>query len=343
MAIEVSIEGGTVFEVSAVEDSLLGGALRAGIGWPYECGVGGCGSCRFDLLSGDVETLWAEAPGLSERDRRRGKRLACQSRPRGVLSVRVRTSGDYVPPVAPVRRTVRLRTRRMLTPDMAELTFQSATPADFLPGQYTLFRAPAFPGARAYSMSNLANAGGVFQFIIRRTPGGTGSGFLCDGLTPGGEMLMDGPFGNAYWRQESVRPMVCVAGGSGVAPMLSIARAARLADAPRRVHFFDGARTEADLCAGSFLADLAGEGFSYTPVLSAPGTGRPGTDRSRTDLPWTGAIGFVHETVRRVLSPPAAQYDYYFAGPPAMIDAMQNLLVIEQGVPHSQIHFDRFA
>ncbi|ATE59618.1 2Fe-2S iron-sulfur cluster-binding protein [Thauera sinica] len=329
----ITIEGGAAFAVSTEEDSLLRGALRAGIGMPHECSVGGCGACRFDLVSGDMETLWAEAPGLSERDRKRGKRLACQSRPRGDCTIRIRCADEYTPAVAPRRGLARLEGRRQLTPDMSEFSLRTAWPAAFLPGQYALLYPPGTEGARAYSMSNLPNADGLWQFVIRRVSGGRGSNALFDRLGVGDEVAIDSPYGNACLRDTPAREIVRIAGGSGLAPMLSIARAALARPDAPPVRFFDGARTAADLCGESLLGDCPPpHRLSYTPVLSMPDAS-PG---------WRGAVGFVHEEVKRALPQPLDRYEFYFAGPPPMIDAVQTMLMHKHGVPFQQIHFDRF-
>ena len=337
MSYKISIEGGESFAVSSEEDTLLRGALRAGIGLPHECSVGGCGACRFELTAGEMETLWPDAPGLSDRDRKRGKRLACQSRPLGDCSIKARCAEEYRPVVATRRQTVRLVERRLVARDMLELTFQAPVAAEFRPGQYALLYPPGAEGARAYSMSNLANEAGLWQFIVRRVPGGRGSNALFDRVHIGDELVLDGPYGHAYLRDDNEREVVCIAGGSGLAPMLSIARQvlgqadALGRPAPRRVRFFDGARTIADLCGEALLADMPQALLSYLPVLSEPSDS------------WSGAVGFVHQAVAKTLPQPFAQYDFYFAGPPPMIEAIQTLLMIEHKVPFQQIHFDRFV
>ncbi len=330
----ILIEGGESFVVSAEEDTLLRGALRAGVGVPHECSVGGCGACRFDLLEGEMETLWPEAPGLSERDRKRGKRLACQSRPVGDCTIRMRCGEEYRPAVAPQRFSARLKGKRQLTRDMTEFTFRVGTPANFLPGQYALLYPPRTTGARAYSMANLANEEGLWQFVIRRVPGGQGSNALFDRVRVGDVLTLDGPYGHAYLREDSEREIVCIAGGSGLAPMLSVARGALGDGRPRRVHFFDGVRTAADLCAEALLGDLAAdaERFAYVPVVSEPALS-PG---------WTGVTGYVHTALEGALDQPLDRYEFYFAGPPPMIEAVQTLLMMQHRVPYQQIHFDRF-
>jgi toluene monooxygenase electron transfer component len=335
MTPRITIDGGEAFGFAADEDTILRAALRAGLGFPHECSVGGCGACRFDLVEGEVETLWEEAPGLSERDRRRGKRLACQTRALGDCTVKVRLSDDYRPAVPTARLPGVLKSRCWVTPDMAEITLETAAEARFLPGQYALLHAPGITGARAYSMSNLANADGIWRFIIRRVPGGQGSNILTEAVPVGGEVMLDGPYGHAYLRSDVEREIVCIAGGSGVGPMLSIARGALEQGLGPTVHFFEGARTHPDLCGGKVLAALSQQAtlrLRYTPVLSAA-----------TQDHWSGARGFVHELVQPSLDQPLDQYEYYFAGPPPMIDAVQTLLAVQNQVPHSQIHFDRFV
>ena len=330
MAYRVQIEGGEGFAFPPEEDTLLRAALRAGVGMPHECSVGGCGACRYDLLSGEMERLWPEAPGLSERERKRGRFLACQSRPLTDCAIKLRCADEYRPVVPPRRREAKLEARRMLTADMAEFTLRVPGAAAFLPGQYALLYPPGATGARAYSMSNLPNEDELWQFIIRRVPGGRGSNALFDTLDLGATLTFDGPYGHAYLREEAPREIVCVAGGSGLAPMLGIARAALGAPAPKPVHFFDGARTAGDLCGGALLAPLTGPHLNYLPVLSTP------------DAAWQGATGFVHEAVAHTLPAPLMQYEFYFAGPPPMIEALQTLLMVQHQVPYSQIHFDRF-
>ncbi len=330
MTHRIQIEGGDGFVVSADEDSLLRGALRAGVGFPYDCGVGGCGSCRFELVSGEMETLWADAPGLSERERKRGRRLACQSRPCGDCVIKLRTAEENKPFFATRRVHATLSLRREIAPGMAEFVFRSGEPAAFRPGQYAIFHPPGAEGPRAYSMSNLPNAEGEWRFVIRRTPGGVGSNAMFDALSIGDALTLDAPYGHAYWRDDNDRDLVCVAGGSGVAPIVSIALAALKRG--RRIQVFEGARTSADLCVPHLMAPRELAELTYTPVLSS----EPEASG------WTGARGFVHAAVENGLQAPVENHEYYFAGPPPMIEAMQDLLVMRWRAPMAQIHSDKF-
>lgn len=332
MSHRITLEGGDGFEVSAGEDSLLRGALRAGVGFPYDCSVGGCGTCRFDLVSGEMESLWDGAPGLSERDRRRGKRLACQSRPRSDCTIKVRIGEECRPPVAPRRRKALLAERRAVTASMAEFVLRTEEPAHFIAGQYAVFHPPGAEGARAYSMSNLPNEEGEWRFVIRRVPGGRGSNAMFDAVAIGDTLELDGPYGHAHFRAEVPRDVVCIAGGSGIGPVVSVARAAVEAMPGRRLLVFEGARTREDLCFPALMGAAQGGVAAYTPVLSA----------EADDSGWDGVRGFVHEEVERAVGHRAAECEFYFAGPPPMTEALQRLLIVNWSVPLARIHFDRF-
>lgn len=341
---KVQIENGPAFEVAAGEDSLLRGALRAGFDFPYECSVGGCGACRFDLLDGPMATLWEQAPGLSERDRRRGKRLACQSQPLGDCTIRVRPAGSE-PSGLPAAQRLRatLLTCRAVTPDLSEFTFRLAADQVFRAGQYALLYPPGVEGARAYSFSDAPGEpadAGIWRFMIRRVPGGRGSNALFDRVAPGDGIELDGPYGHAWLRPadpDRPRDVVCIAGGSGLGPMLSVARGVLAEAGSRRVYFFLGLRTQAELSAAAEVESLGGgDRLQLTTVLSNPTEG----------VAWSGATGFVHTQVEAALTElgrPFDAYDHYFAGPPPMVEAVQELLMLRQRVPFGQIHFDRFV
>jgi len=334
----IHIDGSVIGFEQDASDTVLRAALRAGIGFPYECNSGGCGSCRFDVVSGSVDVLWPEAPGLSERDRRKGRQLACQCRATGDLAIRVRTGPEYQPRTPPGRRRALLVACTDLTHDIREFRFSTDAPAEFTPGQYASLLIEGVGAPRGYSMSNLPNVQGQWDFQIRRVPGGRATELLFDALAIGDAIELDGPFGLAGLREDSPRDIVCVAGGSGLAPMVSIARGAAAAGmlVTRRLHFFYGARTPRDICGEPDLQPLQGFGSSliYHPVVS---------DKASADAAgWAGERGFVHEALSRVLGDSLASHEFYFAGPPPMTQAIQELLMGVHRVPFGHIHFDRF-
>ena len=131
-------QSGESFEC-AQDDTLLRAGLRAGQGMAYECNVGSCGSCKFDLIEGEVETLWEEAPGLNPRDRKRGRRLGCQSIPKSDCVIKTMINEYYAPRDLPRRFDAVLTQIRDLTHDIREFRFTDGGGASFRPGQYALF------------------------------------------------------------------------------------------------------------------------------------------------------------------------------------------------------------
>ncbi len=330
MTHRIQLESGESFAFASDEDTLLRAALRAGLGFPNDCGVGGCGNCRFELISGAMETLWAEAPGLSERERKRGRRLACQSKPASDCVVKVRLADEYRPEIPARRLAARLDAMREIAPGMGEFVFRTEAPARFLAGQFAVLHPPGVEGARAYSMSNLPNEDGVWRFVVRRTPGGKGSNAMFDSLRVGDALTIDAPYGRAFWRNDNARDVVCVAGGSGIGPITSIVQAALRDGGPRRIHVFEGARTAADLCFRKLVPEEAAQ-LSYAPSLSAEVEGGA----------WAGARGFIHAHVEAHAFP-VETTEFYFAGPPPMVEAMNDLLVLRWRAPFGQIHTDKF-
>ena len=233
--------------------------------------------------------------------------------------------------------TARLVSSRAITHDIREFGFRTDAPARFRAGQYALLTlAPGVP-YRAYSMSNIDNAGGVWQFMVRRTPTGVVSKALFE-LPEGSEVELDGPYGLAYLREDSPRDIVCIAGGSGIAPMISILDAAAEHEQARHLGawLFYGGRGPADVpaIADVLKAHHLERGLEWHPVVSVPALAE-GTD-------WNGEFGFVHELLPKKLPRPLPEYEFYFAGPPVMIEATIRLLVAENKVPQAQLHFDRF-
>jgi toluene monooxygenase electron transfer component len=332
----IRLAGGDLEFACSPDDTLLRAAQRAGLGFPYECNVGSCGNCKFELLEGEVVDAWPQAPGLSDKDRQRQRHLGCQSQPQGDCVVKLRTMGRYVPPHRPQRAPAVLRSVRALTHDIREFRFTMDTPLVFEPGQYALAWLPGVTGPRAYSMSNIAerlDGPGTCEFQVRQLPGGAGSAALF-ALQPGARIEIDGPYGMAWLRRDAPRDILCLAGGSGLAPMVSIARGAmseaRLAD--RQLHFIYGGRTAADICGLDLLQVLPGYGtrLHYSAFVSN------GADDSSAY-----PVGFVHEAAQQLHGERLRDLEIYFAGPPAMANAVQAML-LAAGVPPEQQHFDQF-
>jgi toluene monooxygenase electron transfer component len=219
-----------------------------------------------------------------------------------------------------------------LTRDMREFRFLTRAAAQFLPGQYALLSLGE--GApRAYSMSNIANDMGEWHFIVRRVPGGAVSSLLF-GLAVGAQVALDGPYGKAFLRPEIERSVVCIAGGSGLSPMIGIARGLDQISLPpeRTVDFFYGGRSAEDIFGEALLRDLPrlGHQVRFHPIVA------------NDSGSWLGRVGMVHELVADLPAEAFTQTEFYLAGPPPMAEAVVFLLTRERAVPADRVHYDRF-
>lgn len=329
-------DGGPQFPCGA-DDTILRAALRAGVGLPYECNAGGCGSCKLELVAGEVASNWPGAPALGERDLARKRVLGCQSRPLSDCTVKARVGAQYAEASTPRRMRATLTASRALTHDLREFRFALPAPVDFRPGQYALLYLPGVDGPRAYSMSSLAQGQPSWDFLIKRSAAGAATGALFEQLREGDEITIDGPYGLAYLRTDGARDIVCIAGGSGLAPVISIARAVAADPALQHLtlQLFYGGRGARDICGEEMLRALPGFGerFFFHPIISSPA---PEDQDS-----WRGSVGFVHELALETIGMRLAEHEIYFAGPPPMAQAVQRML-FEQKVPGGQVHFDAF-
>ncbi|MFT7106134.1 MAG: toluene monooxygenase electron transfer component [Yoonia sp.] len=311
------------------DETILRAALRAGIGMPYSCNTGSCGNCRFQLLDGTVTHLRDDAPAWSERELKRGRWLGCQAVPDGPCSVKFRTIDQYIPDNRPVSFDGELIGIEKITHDIAEFTFQADDLPGFHPGQYALLYVPGVTGGRAYSMSNLGEDG-TWRLMIKQMPGGAATGALF-AAELGAKITIDGPYGTAFLRKDSTRDIVLLAGGSGLSPMVSIAKgaaAAGMLDA-RKLHVFYGGRESGDLCDVSVLGAQASQKARFVAALSD------------SDTNWTGPKGYLHDVVADDMGAGLKDCEIYFAGPAVMSAAVQKM-AHDAGVPQDQLHFDEF-
>jgi toluene monooxygenase electron transfer component len=336
--------GSSDFECEPGEKILHAG-LRGGVGLPYECATGTCGTCRARLVSGRAQSQWPGAPG--ERYLKgETEFLTCQ----GVayedcaLEVGVLRSPEGSGPL-PLALGGVLRTPRHLTHDVMAFGVDLDRPIDFDAGQFALISVPGIAGARAYSMVNFAPAARRFSFVVKKKPGGAVSEWLFGGEVEGARLDLFAPLGHAVFRPEVRKHILCIAGGSGIAGMMSILQRASQADhfAGWDGHVFFGVRSERDRF---FLGELETLRARYPTRLTVT------VALSDEDVPAAlpashpGLVftrGLVHEVAGERMRGRFADVHAYVAGPPPMVDASLRLLLREARLSPADIRYDKFS
>lgn len=318
-------------------ETVLGALLAHGIGFAYSCQAGNCGTCKCELVSGDILEMEYSEHALSADERSRGIVLACRSQMWSDVVVRRLDSEDFV--VHP-SRVMRCRVAEIanLTHDILGLRLEivAGGPFTFSAGQYAQLELPMAPGiSRDYSMANRPDQP-LLEFHVRVMPGGSVSHRIATALKVGDAIKVSGPMGTSYLRAQHPGPMLCIAGGSGLAPVKSIAETALASGFVQPVHLYFGVRSDRDVY---FERELAGlqerhDNFRVHLVLSEPGA----RSSSGTLLP--RRYGLVTDAVAADFAG-LAGFKAYFAGPPPMVDAATALMKA-RGVGLRDIHADAF-
>lgn len=318
------------------EQSILQAALDAGLPFPHSCKVGTCMTCRSRLLSGTVKPIRDFSYVLSGEELQAGYILACQAKvkPGESCVLEIDVEAD-----APRHRQLTMATtligKKYLAHDIIELRLRASHFLPYTAGQYAELKAPGFDRGRAYSFASKLGAGGSqeLRFFVRKVPGGDFTTWLFETAQVGDSVELNGPLGN-FWLRRGISPLVCIAGGSGLAPIISMLQAAVETDVDRDLTLLFGARTQRDLYALDeikSLADAWRAKFTFIPVLSDEPEGSD----------WGGPRGLVTQALNPAQIPELGARHAYLCGPPPMIDAA--ILVLNQaGVHHGRIHYDKF-
>ncbi|MBK5124024.1 2Fe-2S iron-sulfur cluster binding domain-containing protein [Burkholderia sp. R-69980] len=318
------------------EETLLSALLRQQVAVSHLCQVGECGSCRCKLIAGRVKLKRDVSARLSDEDLRRGHILACQAVALGDVEIHVPGIGNGLPEQASAPAIeARIESMQRLAHNVIELTLRPDTPIHFYAGQFAtmhcLDERELAGVSRCYSFADApVEAAALIRFHIRHVPGGRFTDWLFAADRIGASLAISGVAGSFGYRA-SGRPVVCIAGGTGLAPILSILRSLAMAATMPDVTLMLAARTAEDLYGIADLEQLmprwAGR-FSLLPVLSLE------PEHSH----WGGLRGFCTDHFDRL--GPLADNDFYVCGPPGMIDAVANRL--RNQVPEAQLHVDRF-
>jgi Na+-transporting NADH:ubiquinone oxidoreductase subunit F len=372
-AMVVTVNGSETI-TAARGDKLLGVLHGASIGIPAACGGSGtCGLCRVVVTGeGAGEPIATEKAMLSAAERKANIRLACQTTLRGPCAVQVpaaflgATGFDCTVvsnrQLAPLIRELVLDlpadqpfdfraggflqlTAPPYTLDFRQIDIDPAFRAIWQQADWPSLRSVSTSAVtRAYSIANRPADKGRAVFNIRLAvppagaehslPPGVVSSWLF-ALKAGNKVTASGPFGD-FHVQPTAREMVFIGGGVGMAPLRAMIHEQIGINTPRKMRFFYGARTAADLFYVDEFTAIAQQnpGFTFTPALSDPAPG----DR------WQGETGFIHDTVRAALQnhPAPEDCEYYLCGPPVMISAVLHMLA-KLGVEPQSIFNDDFG
>jgi len=319
---------GKQFTVPAGQN-VLEAALAQGLVLPYSCRIGSCGTCKARLIEGRVDYGRYEPSAMTSEEREQGYVLLCQAQPQTDLVVDARevVEAEAIEIKLLPARVIKLES---LCHDVMGLTLKlpSNQSFNYLPGQYVdvLLRDGR---RRSFSMANLPGSGEI-QFHVRRVPGGFFTNHIFTKMKERDLLRLQGPLGTFFLRDESSRPMIFMAGGTGFAPIKAIIEHTLDNNVTRPLYLYWGVRGQRDLYLNELAKRWAQDHahITFIPVLSEP------------DPQWQGTNGWVHEAVLAD-HPDLSGFDVYTSGPPPMIEAARTAFR-KAGLPADNLFFDSF-
>jgi CDP-4-dehydro-6-deoxyglucose reductase len=323
---------GQQFEVEDGE-AVLAAALRQGFILPYGCKNGACGSCKGKIRSGTVDYGVYQRKALTDEEKALGKALFCQAKPLGDLVIEARTIGaakDIQVKTLPCR----VQTMQRVTDDVILLGLK--LPANerlqFLAGQYLEFLLKD-GSRRSFSMGNAPHDDALLQLHVRHVPGGQFTDHVFGKMKERDILRFEGPQGTFFLREDSGKPIVFVASGTGFAPIKSIIEHAIHKGIARPMTLYWGGRRPRDLYLHALAEGWAAQGrLKYVPVIS---------DALPEDA-WTGRTGFVHRAVMQDF-PDLSGHQVYACGVPVMVDAARRDFTTLCKLPEEEFYADSFT
>jgi CDP-4-dehydro-6-deoxyglucose reductase len=318
-----------------VEDgeAVLAAALRQGFVLPYGCKNGACGSCKARILSGAVDYGVYQQKALTDEEKAQGKALLCQAKPLGDLVIEARTIGAAKD--IPVK-TLPCRVQKLerVTEDVMLLGLK--LPANerlqFLAGQYLEFLLKDGT-RRSFSMGNAPHDDELIQLHVRHVPGGQFTDHVFGRMKERDILRFEGPHGTFFLREDSAKPIVLVASGTGFAPIKSIIEHALKNEISRPMALYWGGRRPKDLYMHALAEGWAAQGkLTYVPVIS---DGLP-------EDAWSGRTGFVHRAVMEDF-PDLSQHQVYACGVPIMVDSARRDFTTVCKLPEDEFYADSFT
>ena len=311
---------GDRIEVTA-RQTILDAALRSGVWLPHACGHGTCGTCKVEVLEGDVTIGEASPFALMDVEREEGKCLACCTTLESDVVIEADIEEDPDARIIPLRDfTGTVEEVIDLTPTVKGIFVRlPGEGIEFQSGQYVNVTVPGLERPRAFSLANPASERHRLELNVRRVEEGAGTAYMHERLAPGQELRFTGPWGRFYVRRSDPKPILFVAGGSGLSCIKSMLLDLLESGDRRPLTLVQGARNLAELYYRDRFETLASRhpNFIYIPALSDP---LPGDE-------WQGATSMAHEAARDAFDGRFQGMRAYLCGPPPMIEACIRVLM----------------
>ncbi|MBB3119403.1 CDP-6-deoxy-delta-3,4-glucoseen reductase [Pseudoduganella violacea] len=315
------------------DETVLAAAMRAGVGLPYGCKNGACSSCKGKVLSGAVSHKPHQQRALPPEEEEKGFSLFCCAVPHSDLVLEAREvagSSDY-----PIKKMPsRVATLEKVAPDVIVISLQ--LPANealkYRAGQYIEFMLRDGK-RRSYSMATAPDNGPI-TLHIRHMPGGLFTDQVFTTMKERDILRFEGPLGTFFVREESDKPMVFLASGTGFAPIKAIVEEMQRAKSTRPMRLYWGGRRPQDLYMDALCRQWASDmpNFTYVPVVS----------NALPEDGWSGRTGFVHQAVMADL-PDMSGHQVYACGAPIVVDSAKRDFVAQCQLPDEEFYADAFT
>ncbi len=325
---------GLQFDVEDGE-TVLAAALRQGYVLPYGCRNGACGSCKGRLVEGRIDYGVYQKKALPDEEREQGKALFCQAKPLSDLVIEARTVGA-AKDIQVKRLPCRVQKLERLADDvmLVALKLPANERLQFLAGQYIEFILKD-GSRRSFSMANPPHADELIELHVRHVAGGQFTDHVFGKMKERDILRMEGPLGTFFLREDSEKPIVFVASGTGFAPIKAIIEHALHKGVKRSMVLYWGGRRPKDLYLDALAKKWAAEHveqLKYVPVVS---------DALPEDG-WTGRTGFVHRAVMEDF-PDLSAHQVYACGVPVMVDSARRDFIQRCKLPETEFYADSFT
>ena len=315
------------------DETILDAALREGFVISYGCRNGACGTCKGKVVQGEVDYGTYQETALPETDKRLGMALFCQARPRGDIVIECREISDVKNiPIRTLPCRVQKMQRAAVDVMLLYLKLPTSERLQFLAGQFisVLLKDGT---RRDLSMANAPHHDEFLQLHLRNY-GGPFSMHVFTRMKERDILRFEGPFGTFFLREDSDKPIILLASGTGFAPVKAIVEHAFHARNPRPMVLYWGGRVRADLYMNELPERWASghNNFKYVPVLSQP----------LPDDRWSGRTGLVHKAVMHDIADMSG-CQVYACGAPVMVDAARRDFTAQCGLPEEEFFSDAFT